>query len=829
MAEKNAAKYSWFVERRNITLISLAVFFFLSLVTFVLCYEHHQHTKKEFLKEDRESAYLLSLVMDGHFQKIIKTMESYAGRPLLIQAVKGKNVEKAKRHLVSLVKSDPDIDMVVITNRQGTLWTAYPDRPEVMGKNFAYSEWYKGVSRNWKPYVSNATLRMFVEKNVAIQICVPFFDEKGRVIGILLNTQRLIELDSIIKQVPLDPGLSISIADRRGQMVYSSRYPFDRQITFYPFYSIIDKVKTEKNRSATVEDTSIPGKKLYVSFAHIAGIGWTILVGRDNRSILLSEMPYYILLSAVTFLLFLMIIFSLVYFRKRVMMQQAMDELLTDEALRASETRFRELFNNMSSGAAIYEVVDGGNDFIFRDFNRSAEQMDKIKKEELLGKRVTEVFPGVKDLGLFEVFQRVWTTGKTDFLPVAFYSDNRIAAWRENNVFKLPTGEIVAVYDDVTSSKQAEEALKISEERFKIASRATNDAVWDWNLITNEIWWGDNFKRFFRYNDIEIEVTIDSWYNNIHPEDRDRVVSGIHAVIESGKQFWSDEYRFRRSDGSDVYIFDRGYVIRDDNGKALRMIGAMADLTDRKQAEEKIRKLNAELEQRVLDRTAQLEAANKELEAFSYSVSHDLRAPLRGIDGFSHILLDEYKDALDGRGKDYLSRIRAGSQRLGELIDDLLKLSRVSRAEIQYETVNLSSAAQTIAEEFKKMYPERHVEFAIADNLIGKGDPNLLRIALENLLNNAFKFTRNNAHGIIEFAMTTYEDKQVYCIRDNGVGFEMEFADKLFGAFQRLHVKSEFEGTGIGLATVQRIIHKHGGKIWAEGEVGKGAVFYFTL
>ena len=154
MAEKNAAQYSWFVERRNITLISLAVFFFLSLVTFVLCYEHHQHTKKKFLKEDRESAYLLSLVMDGHFQKIIKTMESYAGRPLLIQAVKGKNVEKAKRHLVSLVKSNPDIDMVVITNRQGTLWTAYPDRPEVMGKNFAYREWYKGVSRNWKPYVS---------------------------------------------------------------------------------------------------------------------------------------------------------------------------------------------------------------------------------------------------------------------------------------------------------------------------------------------------------------------------------------------------------------------------------------------------------------------------------------------------------------------------------------------------------------------------------------------------------------------------------------------------------------------------------------------------
>lgn len=238
---------------------------------------------------------------------------------------------------------------------------------------------------------------------------------------------------------------------------------------------------------------------------------------------------------------------------------------------------------------------------------------------------------------------------------------------------------------------------------------------------------------------------------------------------------------------------------------------------------------NARLFEELERSNAQLKTANTELETFSYSVSHDLRAPLRSIDGFSLALLEDYGDRLDGSAKDYLNRLRAGSQRMGQLIDDLLNLSRVSRAQMRREPVNLSALAQSIAGDLKQWQPERRAEFAIQDGLTTVGDGRLLRVVLENLLGNAWKFTASHDRARIEFGMTAENGGNVYYVRDDGAGFDMAYSDKLFGAFQRLHSPAEFKGTGIGLATVQRIIQRHGGRIWAEGAVEKGATFFFTL
>ncbi|TLD39964.1 MAG: Sensory box histidine kinase [Candidatus Jettenia ecosi] len=249
------------------------------------------------------------------------------------------------------------------------------------------------------------------------------------------------------------------------------------------------------------------------------------------------------------------------------------------------------------------------------------------------------------------------------------------------------------------------------------------------------------------------------------------------------------------------------------------------EIIERKEIEEMLRKQRDHLQYL----TAQLTASNTELEAFCYSVSHDLRSPLRGIDGFSRALLEDYDGKLDTQGKNYLQRINTACHRMGQLIDDLLNLSRITRSKMNKKSVDLGALAKTIAAELREKYPGRQVEFVIADGLIVHGDSQLLKIALNNLLNNAWKFSQKRSRAKIEFGTTRYKENTAFFIRDNGVGFDMAYSNKLFGAFQRLHSATEFEGTGIGLATVQRIIHRHGGQIWAEGGVDQGATFYFTL
>lgn len=390
-------------------------------------------------------------------------------------------------------------------------------------------------------------------------------------------------------------------------------------------------------------------------------------------------------------------------------------------------------------------------------------------------------------------------------------------------------GEVAAAFNGMVE-RLAEriDELKVSEARLDLVLRATMDGVWDWDVANDTYYLSPRFKELLGYREDELPDERSAFLDHLHPEDRPRVEAAVERHF-SQRTPYDIEYRLRGSDGGYRWFRARGQAVWDRSGKVVRFAGATSDVMAQKRAEAEIGELAAQLEQRVHERTAELRVANRELEAFSYSVSHDLTAPLRSIDGFSRMLAEDYRGRLDEQADGYLARIRAGTARMQQLIDDLLSLSRITRNEMRRETVDLSAIARRIAAELEQSAPGRKVEFVIAPDMLAAGDPNLLGIALTNLLRNAWKFTSKHEHARIEAGVTREDGQRTYFVRDDGAGFDMRYASKLFSPFQRMHGVQEFEGTGIGLAIVHRIIQRHGGRIWAEAEPEKGATFRFTL
>ncbi|HWG90971.1 MAG TPA: PAS domain S-box protein [Candidatus Thermoplasmatota archaeon] len=505
--------------------------------------------------------------------------------------------------------------------------------------------------------------------------------------------------------------------------------------------------------------------------------------------------------------------------------EELADRQRMEEALRRSETQHRALFTSL-----LDPVVVTDEQRRIQRFNPAFEKAFGYRLEDVFGQSTSVLYADPTEHA--ETGRRLSRThgGEGFMRRIGLRRKDGTSFPAEVSISPLHTHDgravgFIGTIRDLTEHVEAEEALRHSEEQYRTLVEYSPDPIAVHRRGTL-VYLNPAAAHLLGVEDPS-EVLGRSALDFVHPESRPLVVERMNALLTGHEPAPAAEERLLRADGTSIWAEVAAIPTVYEGAPAVQLV--LRDLTAEKAAQAEVLRLNEELEQRVRHRTRELAAANAELEAFSYTVSHDLRAPLRGIDYFSQILEEDHSEALGKIGRDVLQRVRNEAQRASTLVKDLLQLSQVGRAEISWEPVDLSRLARSVAEGLQRLDPDRPVVWEIDEGLATTGDPDLLRQVLENLISNAWKYTGKQPSPRIEFTATTQDGECVFSVRDNGAGFDPDKADRLFAPFQRLHGPQEFEGTGVGLATVQRILQRQGGRVWAKGALGKGATFSFTV
>jgi two-component system sensor kinase FixL len=788
-------------------------------------------------------AQLTATALSEKFERVVYIGISLAARPRVHELVaEGKWVE-ASGFLRTVPKDLPLIDRLLLVDVEGTLKADVPEAPEVRGTSFAFREWYQGVSRDWRPYVSPVYKRTAAPQVNVFAVAVPIRNASGGVSGILVLQVRVEQLLDWVRATDVDPQEYIYIVDSKEHIAFHSRYPDRTEPVDFSHSPIVQKLRRGEH-GVEIGFDPLEREDSISAYAPVPGYGWGVVTQQPTRaSVGLAAKDQQLNLLLIAYGLILLLSIAAIYSAARIVIQrrQAEEDRRTkaeletaNQLLRESEARYRYLFDNMLEGFAYCRMVfENGKprDFVYLKVNGAFEQLTGLKN--VVGNKVTEVIHGIRESNpeLFEIYGSVVRTGE----PASFetYVD-ALGIWFSISAYRPEEGHFVAVFNNITERKRAEDEIRAlnadlerrvkertvqlseSEER----NRAIVDTAVDGIVVIDERGRIQRFnpgaERMFGYSEAEVvgknvSLLMPSPYRAEHDGYLARfLATGEKRIIGIGREVVG-----RRKDGTEFPIYLAVAEIR--LGESRMFTGIIRDITEAKRAAERQAHL-----------VTSLEASNKELESFSYSVSHDLRSPLRAIDGFSRLLTEDYGGKFDDEGRRLLGVIRDSSKKMGQLIDDLLTFSRFGRQSLSAAEIDMKRMVEDVLKEVH-VTGERRSKVMLKALPPARGDATLLRQAWSNLLDNAIKFSGKRERPVIEVSGHENGVECVYCVKDNGAGFDMQYYHKLFGVFQRLHRTEEFAGTGVGLAIVQRVVLRHGGRVWAEGKVDEGAAFYFSL
>jgi len=834
--------------RSHLLLLVLAVSIPLVVVVGYGTYHDLQRAVAHSKTSLRTLASMMVSNTGGRIAGARRTLEILAERPLVKRVDPGR-CDPALKDLHAL---NPGFSNVVYTDLAGaTICSALP-LPDGKPVNVGQTPWFRKFLQEKRFTVGQPHYGPITGKWVSV-LSAPIRNERGELVGAIHMPLDLKDYDPNIPAQNLPPESRYGFFADDGIMIWRNLDP-EGVIGTRPNAEAARRIV--EVRDGEFESLAIDGVTRFFSVVPMPDTGWVAFIGVPAASVHAEARRHAIALAAIALGAIALIGALALAIARRIagpvaelektaravhegnlgvrapvagpseIAEVAREFNAMIEAQQRSHAQLRAFLDN---SAVIAWLKDDRGRFIFVSDNFLARFA--LRREAVIGRTDHDVWP--KEHA--DEFRRndeeiLAGNASQEVVEAARNPDGSVSWWLASKFAYTDAGGhrvVGGLAVDITRNKQAETALRESEERFRDLTELSSDWFWEQDSA-------------FRFTLVSGSDADKGGYRNTEITGKCRwelPIEGVseaewaqhRATLERHEPFRDFVYSVRKPDGTLGWNSINGRPVFNPDGSFRGYRGTGNDITERKLAEASVRHLNETLELRVLERTASLEVSNRELEAFSYSVSHDLRAPLRALDGFSYLLKEEYADRLDEAGQEYLSRIRDASQRMGTLIDDLIELARISRLEMKRVELDLTILAQEVAASLREQAPQRKVTWVMAPDLRANADPVLAKALIDNLVRNAWKFTAERTAARIEVGCTHKDGETVFFVRDDGAGFDQTYADKLFKPFQRLHDAKRFPGTGIGLATVMRVVRRHGGRVWAEGSPDRGAVFYFTL